>query len=88
MKMSKASSKPSPDRSEEDYLADEDARTLERMGEIMGDSKRHERAKKRMEKKMADMEKSKKAMKMMMGKKEEHESMGMAMDRANENHRA
>ena len=50
---------------EQEWQTDEDARIMQRMGEIMGDSARHDRAKKRVGEMIADMEKSKKAMEMM-----------------------
>ena len=54
-------------KNDADYQAEEDARTLERMGEIMGDPKRHARAKKQMEKKMADTKRSHSVVKKVMG---------------------
>jgi hypothetical protein len=56
-------------KEQEKYQAEDDARTMQRMGEIMGDSGRHGRAKKKMDEIMADMEKSRKAMEMMKGAK-------------------
>ena len=57
---------------EEKWQTEEDARTMQRMGEVMSDPKRHERAKKKMDEMIADMEKSKKAMEMMAGAKMEY----------------
>lgn len=44
------------------WQTEEDARTMQHMGEIMADGKRHERAKKKVDEMIADMEKSKKMM--------------------------
>ena len=51
-------------KQEQEWETEEDARTMQRFGEIMSDPKRHERAKKKMGEMIADMEKSKKAMEM------------------------
>ncbi len=51
-------------KQEEEWQTEEDGRTMQRMGEIISDPKRHERAKKKMNEMIADMEKSKKAMEM------------------------
>jgi len=56
-------------KQEQEWQTEEDARTMQRMGEIMGDEGRHGRAKKKMEEMIADMKKSKKAMEMMAGAK-------------------
>ena len=60
-------------KQEEEWQAEEDSRTMQRMGEVMSDPKRHERAKKKMEEMMAQMEKSKKAMEMMAGAKMDYD---------------
>ncbi len=52
-------------KQEEEWQIEEDARTMQRMGEIMGDPKRHERAKKKLDEMIVDLEKSKQAMDMM-----------------------
>ena len=51
------------------WETEEDARTMQRMGEIMGDSGRHGRAKRKMDEMIADMEKSRKAMEVMKSSK-------------------
>lgn len=56
-------------KQEQEWETEEDARTMQRMGEIMSDPKRHERAKKKTDEMIADMEKSKKAMEMIAGAK-------------------
>ena len=61
-------------KQEEEWQTEEDARTMQRMGEIMSDEGRHGRAKKKMEEMMAQMEKSKKAMEMMAGAKMEYKN--------------
>lgn len=76
--MSKAIAISPSQKSEDDFQAEEDARTMQRMGEIMSDPKRHGRAKKQMEKIMADMKKTEMAMTKMIGEKED-ESMGGMM---------
>ena len=62
---------------EEKWQAEDDARTMQRFGEIMGDPKRHERAKKKLDEMVADMEKSKKAMEMMAGAKMTYDKSNM-----------
>ncbi len=52
-------------KEEQKWQAEDDARTMQRMGEIMADPKRHDRAKSKMEEMMSEMEKSKKMMEMM-----------------------
>jgi hypothetical protein len=59
-------------KKEMEYQTEDDARTMQRMGEIMADPKRHERAKKKSEDMMAQMEKTKKAMEMMNSAKLEY----------------
>ena len=60
-------------KQEQEWQIEEDGRTMQRMGEIMGDSKRHDRAKKKLDEMIADMEKSKKAMEMMTGAKMDYD---------------
>ncbi len=59
---------------EEKWQAESDARAMQQMGEIIGDPKRHERAKKKMDEMISDMEKSKKAMEIMAGAKMEYKN--------------
>ncbi len=82
--MAKKKSVPAPEaigpagKSDEDWKAEEDARTMERMGEIMADPKRHARAKKAAKEKMDQMMRSHAMMSKMTGggKMGEDESMG------------
>lgn len=59
---------------EEKWQAEDDARTMQHMGEIINDPKRHERAKAKMEEMIADMEKSKKAMERMKNSKMDYKN--------------
>ena len=61
-------------KQEQEWETEEDARTMQKIGEILGDEKRHGRAKKKVEEMIADMEKSKKAMEMMSGAKMEYKN--------------